>query len=626
MTLANLAQGWKELDPGRPKKIALVMAGAGSLGAYEAGVLIELSHALTTLNGQLDAAGEARFTVDVLTGASAGGMSAALFSRAMLGSFESEKNGLYEAWVERINIHDLLKPAADEENALLSKQILRDISGRYLASVPAGRKPASFLPPDSLCLGLTLSNLNGLDYQLAAITRSSVAGAGYNTTRFSDSIAWTIPCRGDGNVLQRGVPPFVRAGGPIVDAWSEVQTAAIACGNFPFAFMPQPLTRYYEEYRQDNLTQDEGYFQSYPQLTFVDGGMFDNEPLGAAINLAASRDPGGRPDAKRLFLLVHPNITRSAHRDGVGRLDEHRKYHFTPYTDPALSLGEQLGRLVEMLMTENAVSDWVRAHQVNSLLGWRKKFLAELVRIVSTSEVGDPPALERRLTALGLEIAGTHGASDPKAYLEAALDRVLADSKAELSLGGLPPDDAAALHQAGQRQEIYKRIIFILDHVSDLQEKRPLRLEVIGRDPEAPPLAGQSINGFAGFFEIAWREYDYRRGRCDAHTALQQILGSYPPEAAAAQPTAGRPPLRLRPGVEIGRADDYNCDTGAWRRVWPRFPEVAFKDLADDDQEAIKDRILDRAKTALGISGLLGWLFGLVIKGKVESILTPNEK
>ena len=42
-----------------PKKIALVIAGAGSLGSYEAGVLAELTYALDVLNQGREPVGDA---------------------------------------------------------------------------------------------------------------------------------------------------------------------------------------------------------------------------------------------------------------------------------------------------------------------------------------------------------------------------------------------------------------------------------------------------------------------------------------------------------------------------------------------------------------------------------------
>jgi hypothetical protein len=91
-----------------------------------------------------------------------------------------------------------------------------------------------------------------------------------------------------------------------------------------------------------------------------------------------------------------------------------------------------------------------------------------------------------------------------------------------------------------ERKDIVQRILFVMDHISQLQEKKSLRFELIGRDPSALSLAGQKINGFAGFFEQKWREYDYRRGRLEGWTAFQCIFGQYPKEDPTQQPTNGR--------------------------------------------------------------------------------------
>src|SRR5262249_27608064 len=143
------------------------------------------------------------------------------------------------------------------------------------------------------------------DYQL--FTRSlSAAGPGFPTTRFSDRALFT---------LQKG--KFAEV------PWNVIEESAIATGNFPLAFMPQGLGRDSPDYLGRNPALQtrkaappaSGYFPH--RLAFIDGGMFDNEPLGLAINCASEAD-GGQIDQDRLFLLVHPNITHSAHADQTG--------------------------------------------------------------------------------------------------------------------------------------------------------------------------------------------------------------------------------------------------------------------------------------------------------------------
>ena len=62
-----------------PKRIAITIAGAVSLGSYEAGVTYELLEALRIHNQSCDEANtpDRKIYVDVITGASAGGMTAA---------------------------------------------------------------------------------------------------------------------------------------------------------------------------------------------------------------------------------------------------------------------------------------------------------------------------------------------------------------------------------------------------------------------------------------------------------------------------------------------------------------------------------------------------------------------
>src|SRR5579859_7522818 len=95
-----------------PKRVAITVAGAVSLGSYEAGVIYELLQAIRTNNEQASSE-DGKIYVDVLTGASAGGMTAAMVSQRLMydaASLEGEfTNSLYQAWVERISLMGLVK-------------------------------------------------------------------------------------------------------------------------------------------------------------------------------------------------------------------------------------------------------------------------------------------------------------------------------------------------------------------------------------------------------------------------------------------------------------------------------------------------------------------------------------
>ena len=89
------------------KRLAITIAGAVSLGSYEAGVLYELARAIRTRNEQATS-DDQKIYIDVITGASAGGMTAAMLAQRLMydaASLDDEfKNSLYHAWVERISL------------------------------------------------------------------------------------------------------------------------------------------------------------------------------------------------------------------------------------------------------------------------------------------------------------------------------------------------------------------------------------------------------------------------------------------------------------------------------------------------------------------------------------------
>ena len=95
------------------KKLAIVISGAVSLGSYEAGVMYELLEAIAVRNEQLEKQHPDRVEIDVITGASAGAMTAAILSQQLYfgGSQlrDPYKNPLFNAWVKQVNIDGLLK-------------------------------------------------------------------------------------------------------------------------------------------------------------------------------------------------------------------------------------------------------------------------------------------------------------------------------------------------------------------------------------------------------------------------------------------------------------------------------------------------------------------------------------
>src|SRR5690606_23657843 len=91
--------------------------------------------------------------------------------------------------------------------------------------------------------------------------------------------------------------------------WAKLAATALASGAFPFAFSPVVLKRRVYEFGPlwPKALRD-AKIDEYP-FTYVDGGMFNNEPIREAFRLAAfidALDPGDHFDRRILF--VDPNV------------------------------------------------------------------------------------------------------------------------------------------------------------------------------------------------------------------------------------------------------------------------------------------------------------------------------
>jgi hypothetical protein len=85
-------------------RLAIAISGAVSLGSYEAGVMFEVIRAIGAHNRAVAAEPERRIVIDVLTGASAGGMTAVILAQKLLFDGASlddpAANPLCRPWVQ----------------------------------------------------------------------------------------------------------------------------------------------------------------------------------------------------------------------------------------------------------------------------------------------------------------------------------------------------------------------------------------------------------------------------------------------------------------------------------------------------------------------------------------------
>ncbi len=255
-------------------RLGINMAGAVSAGAYTAGVLDFLIEALeewettkSTFKAYLanPAAGPVPpvaplhdVQIDVFSGASAGGMCAAIasvmvqqpFEHIQTGDEQNTTNTFYESWVNKIDISRLLETndvAGDGPLlSLLDCSIIDEIAAYALT--PTGATPRPYIA-DNLNLFLTLTNARGIPYGLYPGATSAEEFVSYYGDRLQFQVTHGAP-------PDKPVPSlakFLPAGKPGQGAWPLLQEAAKATGAVPVALASRVLPRDVADYQVPGL-------------------------------------------------------------------------------------------------------------------------------------------------------------------------------------------------------------------------------------------------------------------------------------------------------------------------------------------------------------------------------------
>ena len=291
-------------------KIGINMAGAVSAGAYTAGVLDFLIEALDQweeAKQRGDVAPRHAVTIEVFSGASAGGMCAAISAVQVQQDFDhirdtgltGTNNRFYESWVNRINIQELLRTddlqAGQPVTSLLNSRIIFDIA--QYALVPGAPKVRSYISP-SLTLFLTLTNLRGVPYAL-----DSQPGSLEETTAYyADRLRFQTVRPGDPPPPAPAKPLPLESPGEF--AWPLLQLAAMATGAFPVFLAPRTLTREVADYQLPKWEAADSTPPVQPvppawtlkdgetwDTLNVDGGVLDNDPFDLAHQYLLNLDP-----------------------------------------------------------------------------------------------------------------------------------------------------------------------------------------------------------------------------------------------------------------------------------------------------------------------------------------------
>ena len=302
-------------------RIGISMAGAVSAGAYTAGVMDYLLEALENWQKAkelgLPGVPQHDVLVEVMSGASAGGMTAVITTAAVQKNFPhvnqqnylsdvNKENPLFDSWVnltEEVK-NDMMSQMLGNDDILDSKTLnpekevrsifnslfIEKIARRTLDSMITDPATKRTYIADNLELFTTITNLRGFNYELQFIT--ALGPREDRMTMHKDLVHFQLNPLGTYNNDGKIPVNFETTQGLNKDMLID---AAISTGAFPVGLSPRVLVRD-PKYINDNpllkITHGKNTLvdPTVPYNTVcVDGGVINNEPYDLTETLLTNR-------------------------------------------------------------------------------------------------------------------------------------------------------------------------------------------------------------------------------------------------------------------------------------------------------------------------------------------------
>jgi hypothetical protein len=370
----------------------ICMAGAVSAGAYTAGVIDYLLEAIENWYKakelELPRIPRHEINIEVLSGASAGGMTAAITAAAIQQSFshinqknfdldDAKKNPLFDAWInltegpggdmmdQMLGTGDILtssreNPNPDKEvrsgfNSTFIEQVARRIMDDIIRD-PGTRRP--YFASDLEIL-TTFTNLRGYHYHINFNTELGIREHRMNMHR--DFAHFQL--NNSGSYLGDGKIPFNFNDADGLNKELLIESA-MATGAFPIGLQPRILRRD-AKYINDNpllkLGKSENILVS-PDIdyinTTVDGGVIDNEPFDLTEKILANRRKAQleKLRGKEAAMNYRPRINSAEFDTTILMIDPFPNYDEKPDPNyfPLMAIkfmaGQILGAMRQQLM------------------------------------------------------------------------------------------------------------------------------------------------------------------------------------------------------------------------------------------------------------------------------------
>jgi predicted acylesterase/phospholipase RssA len=255
-------------------RVAMALNGGVSLAVWMGGCAVELDRARragageeTRIYDSLCRCFGRELVIDILTGASAGGINGALLSAAMVSGNRLDAGFVRSQWLDLGDLSDLLYPTTKEDpQALMDGELFHKRLLRAFEAV-LGVDPGA--PGYAECAsGLPVRrSVPSLD-----VTMTDVLGV---EKRFKD--AW------GGELIAREHRPRFKFRERAHFSANALAAAARTSSSFPFAFAPWPVNG------------DPRVLAGLSNPTYgIDGGLLDNAPIEAALELIPSKPADSR--------------------------------------------------------------------------------------------------------------------------------------------------------------------------------------------------------------------------------------------------------------------------------------------------------------------------------------------
>jgi hypothetical protein len=499
-----------------PHRLAIAISGAVSLGSYEAGVMYEILRAIAQHNQAVGENSQERVVIDVITGASAGAMTACILAQKLmfeadqLEDSDSRKNVLYQAWVEDVDIQKLLnlRPSEDPNLSLLSSDLIAEIGYEHLlARYQNSALDQETLPKihpaaaEVLYLGVAMSNLNGVDYGVDTTDISDLSRDTLNSfiyTAYQDRYICRISAGENSGNPQVGVKSTLRQIDSVsntLEDWTRVEAHSLSSGAFPFAFRPIDLVRNRREYG----APAQNYFQSEEQrFTYTDGGVFENEPLGMAKEIVDSIDNHLNEDT-RFYLYVAPSPR------GSSRLN-----NFQALNADFIKMAEVLGKAI---FNQARFRDWITSSSFSKLIQRFNQQSESLRWVILNASSAEQQAIATT-TELFLRVLYKEGAEREKDF-----ERLRRQLQSEYTV----------IENQGHQDlaNLWLQTVQILEIAADLSGRDKMKVFTILARPEE--LIGEGLSSFVGFLKQEFRVFDYDVGRQRAIDFLNKLKQAHTP-------------------------------------------------------------------------------------------------